>query len=225
MLNIAVVEDNDDLRGAMVAALEDQGHHVVGLDCAEAVSEQNAVLSIDLMVVDLNLPGEDGLSLSRRLRQVQPDIGIIMVTARSGLSDKTIGYESGADIYLTKPVSLDELGAAINALGRRLRPASPEATLVIDVHGLTLKSQQGGASLTAQEAAVLTSFVRAPDQRLEAWQLLEIFERTERASSRSAMNVAIFRLGKKLKQAGGSDRPFRAIRGWGYQLCERVTIV
>jgi len=226
MLNIAVVEDNDDLRHAIVDALNAEGHHVVGFDCAEALVEQSQILWIDLMVVDLNLPGEDGLALTRRIRAIQPQIGIIMVTARARTVDKQVGYESGADIYLTKPVALDELRAAIQALARRLAPSAVVSggVLTLDGRGLTLRGGLATLALSAPEAALLSAFSRAPDKRLETWQIMEILDRTERASSRSTLNVMIFRLSRKLRQTGSSDRPIRAIRGWGYQLCETLLL-
>ena len=225
MLNIAVVEDNDDLRAAIVGALIGQGHHVVGLDCAEALVEQSDALSIDLMVIDLNLPGEDGISLARRLRETQPEIGIIMVTARGRTVDKRIGYENGADIYLAKPVSLEELTAAIFALSRRLRrPRLLKTAILVDAHRLALNSPKGSQRLSAQEAALLAAFTRAPDHRLESWQIIEIFDQADRIPSRNAMNVMISRLAAKLRQAGASDRPIRAIRNWGYQLCEPIAL-
>ncbi|MFW2454814.1 response regulator transcription factor [Methyloversatilis discipulorum] len=124
-LNLLIVEDNDDLRDSLADALGTRGHHVVALDCAEAVPEQAELTRLDLAIVDLNLPGEDGLALAQRLREAQPGLGIIMLTARAQSSDKVAGYEHGADIYLTKPVSLQELAGAVQALGRRLKPAGP----------------------------------------------------------------------------------------------------
>jgi DNA-binding response OmpR family regulator len=225
MLNIAVVEDNDDLRGAIVGALVGQGHHVVGLDCAEALAEQRDALAIDLMVVDLNLPGEDGISLARRLRDTQPEIGIVMVTARGRAADKRIGYENGADIYLAKPVSLEELTAAISALSRRLRSARlPGMAMRVDARRLTLNGPAGMGRLSAQEAALLAAFARAPDHRLESWQIIEILDQADRVPSRNAMNVMMSRLAAKLRQAGASERPIRAIRNWGYQFCEPITL-
>lgn len=103
-LNILVIEDHDDLRELTVEVLNQQGHHAVGFPGAE---ELNDVFSgFDLLIVDLNLPGEDGLSLARRFRLALPDAGIVMVTAREQAADKVRGYESGADIYLTKPVRI-----------------------------------------------------------------------------------------------------------------------
>jgi len=121
-LNIVVVEDNEDLREAIVDVLAALGHRVLGLSCAEELGDEGAQAMIDLLVVDLNLPGEDGVSLSRRLRSTQPGLCILMMTARDTVRDKVAGYEAGADIYLTKPVSIEELSAAVQSLGRRLRP-------------------------------------------------------------------------------------------------------
>lgn len=225
MLSIAVVEDNDDLRTAIVNALSGEGHHVVGFDCAEAIAEQGQALRIDLVVVDLNLPGEDGLSLTRRLRVTNPDIGIIMMTARTRSDDKRIGYESGADIYLPKPVSLEELTAAILALSRRLRPAAPAPTgLVLDTVRLTLVGPQGKMSLSAPEAALLAAFARAQDHRLETWQITVVLEQGDRAPNRNALTVTMSRLSAKLRHCGGGAHPLRSIRNWGYQFCEPIIL-
>lgn len=225
LMNIAVIEDNDDLRSAIVSALSGEGHAVVGLDCAEAFTEQHQVLSIDLMVVDLNLPGEDGMSLARRIRRVQPEIGIVMVTARDRITDRTAGYENGADIYLTKPVSFEELRAAVQSLSRRLKPA-PQADreLSLEVRTLTLRGEFGSVGVSSQEAALLAAFARAPDGRLEAWQILEIFPHLEPSDGRGALRVMIFRLTRKLREVTGRPRPVQAIRNWGYQLLEPIRL-
>lgn len=225
LMNIAVIEDNDDLRSAIVGALSGEGHAVVGLDCAEAFTEQRQVLSIDLMVVDLNLPGEDGMSLARRIRRVQPEIGIVMVTARDRITDRTAGYENGADIYLTKPVSFEELRAAVQSLSRRLKPApQAETELSLEARTLTLRGELGSVGVSGQEAALLAAFARAPDGRLEAWQILEIFPRMEQSDGRGAIRVMIFRLTRKLTEVTGRQRPIRAIRNWGYQLAEPIRL-
>lgn len=198
---------------------------MVGFDCAEAIAEQGQALRIDLVVVDLNLPGEDGLSLTRRLRVTNPEIGIIMMTARTRTDDKRIGYESGADIYLAKPVSLDELAAAILALSRRLRPAVAAPTgLVLDTMRLTLGGPQGTLSLSAPEAALLAAFARAQDHRLETWQIIVVLEQGERAPNRNALNVTMSRLSAKVRQCGADAHPLRSIRNWGYQFCEPIVL-
>jgi two-component system, OmpR family, response regulator len=225
MLSIAVVEDNDDLRSAIVSALRTEGHRVVGVDCAESFIDACGGAPIDLMVVDLNLPGEDGLDLTRRMRSVQSDIGVVMLTARNKTDDRRLGYESGADIYLTKPVALEELGAAIRALSRRLGTRrSDAAAIVVDVRGLLLRSLEAEIALSAHEAAVLAAFLRAPDRRLETWQLTEMAGHGGDQPNRNALNVMLFRLGRKLRQVGAPERPVRSIRNWGYQLCGDIAL-
>ncbi|WP_295455743.1 helix-turn-helix domain-containing protein [uncultured Thiodictyon sp.] len=129
-LNIIVVEDHDDLREATVEALRGLGHAARGLTCAEALDAELRAAPADLLVLDLNLPGEDGISLARRMRVAWPAMGIIMVTVREQVRSKIEGYDSGADLYLTKPTSIGELEAAIGALARRLRAQAPTTSRV-----------------------------------------------------------------------------------------------
>jgi DNA-binding response OmpR family regulator len=219
-LNLLIVEDNDDLRDSLADALGTRGHHVVAVDCAEAVPEQAELTCLDLAIVDLNLPGEDGLALAQRLREAQPGLGIIMLTARAQSSDKVAGYEHGADIYLTKPVSLQELAGAVQALGRRLKPAGHDGGLRLDTRRLCLIGADGSVTaLKPQEAALLAAFVRAPQQRLEHWQIAGLLGMPDHDINKPALELHIVRLRKKLP--GGTDdcTPIKAIRGWGYQLC------
>lgn len=116
-LNILVVEDHDILREATVETLRQQGHQVTGIDCAEALDAEFGGVLFDVYVIDLRLPGEDGISLTRRLRLRQPGAGIILATARVLPQDREAGLVSGADIYLPKPLLPEDLLAAVAALG------------------------------------------------------------------------------------------------------------
>jgi len=223
-LNIVVVEDHDALREVTVEALCNMRHNAIGVDCAEALADEIGAFPIDLLVVDLNLPGEDGISLARRLRSVQPDVGIIMVTARNQISEKLSGYESGADLYLTKPTSLEELGAAVGALARRLkRSEQARPGFVLNRAGLVLQGPRDSVGLSAHEAAMLSALMRAPGNRLESWQLIELSGKEEEVSKHT-LEVRIVRLRKKLVQAGAADQPIKAVRGLGYQLCVKVML-
>jgi len=224
LLNIIVVEDHDALREVTVEALNAAGHHVIGLDSAEALTDSGAN-SVDLMVIDLNLPGEDGISLARRMRESQPEIGIIMLTARAQPADKMAGYLSGADIYLTKPTSVEELNSAIHALARRIKHTSRKAaTLTLDMEHLVLIGSKGQTHLTTHEAVILAAFIRASGHQLENWQLIELLEKSPAEYSKAALEVQIVRLRKKLVQAGAEEQPIKAIRQLGYQLCVKVVI-
>ena len=227
VLNIMVVEDHDALRDVTVEALAQRGHNVRGVDSAESLADEPGLFPIDLLVIDLNLPGEDGLSLAARIRAAQPDIGIIMVTARNQVRDRLAGYEGGADIYLTKPTSSEELIAAVRALTRRIRPEEPliSATLTLSLTTLTLHGTQAKVSLSSHEAGLLAAFVRAKEQQLETWQLIELTDKLVSENSKKALEVQIVRLRKKLQQAGAAEPTIKAIRGQGYRLCLKITLI
>lgn len=143
------------------------GHHAVGVDCAEALDDEIGAFPVDLLVIDLNLPGEDGISLARRLRAAQPGIGIIMVTSRNQISEKLSGYESGADLYLTKPTSVEELGAAVQALARRMkRHQQSQPDFLLNFGALFLQGPQDGVSLSAQKPRCCQS---SPVRRAAGW--------------------------------------------------------
>lgn len=225
-LNIVVVEDNQDLRLTIVDVLKREGHRVVGVDSAESVPEILAIGLIDLMVIDLNLPGEDGLSLTRRLRKSNPNIGVIVATARAHPDQKVEGYESGADIYLTKPLSLSELIAAVNAIARRLRVADgkedmpAQELLLLNVSQLSLVGPTGiPVSLSAAEAALLSGFCFASGSRLEKWQILFLLKRENAQDQLAAVELMFVRLRKKIKSTGIEQPSIKVIRNWGYQLC------
>lgn len=219
-LNILVIEDHDDLREVTVAALGNLGHRARGVDCAEAMDEALVEFRADILLLDLNLPGENGLSIARRIRAAQPDMGIIMVTARDEARDIMSGYGSGADIYVTKPVSPAELGAAIQALARRIRPHDPgPAPLVLNTQSLQLVSTAGNVDVSSAEATLLSVLAMSNDHRLETWQLLELLGKPVDDPEKRALAVQIVRLRKKFAQIGVPEPTIKAIRGSGYQLC------
>jgi len=229
-LNIIVVEDHDDLRDSLVELLQDKGHHTIGLSCAEDMDDKVGKVSIDLLIVDLNLPGEDGYSLTRRFRAAQPKAGIIMVTARHKLADKVQGYESGADIYLPKPVDPEELLAAVNAVARKLPSqqgqTANEAHAALTLHALAMKLEGplGVEKLNDNEVVIVSALARAPGQRLEAWQLLQTLGQSMDDSSKSSLEVRIVRLRKKMVQVGAEKGCISNVRNVGYQLCTPVAI-
>jgi DNA-binding response OmpR family regulator len=220
-LSIVLVEDNDDLRELTADALRAEGHRVVALTCAEELEDQARGVSADVFLIDLNLPGEDGFSLSRRIRQVHPLVGIIIISARSDLQDKVVGYDSGADLYLPKPVPFAELSAALKSFARR-RQAQQEDT-VMPMGGLRLQKRElhgplASVRLTPAEETLLTAFARAPSGRLENWQLIELFGMDSADLSKTGLEVRITRLRKKLGQAGAEGLCLESVRNIGYQL-------
>jgi DNA-binding response OmpR family regulator len=225
-ISILLVEDHDDLREATVSELADAGYRVSGVDSGDAMDECLASFTPDIVLLDLNLPGEDGLSIARRLRAAHPRLGIIMVTARGSTKDVARGYGTGADIYLAKPVEPEALEAAIQALWRRLAPPVPAASgLVLDLLALRLQGPAGSVGVSLAEATQLAALARAREQRLETWQLLELTGKEAGEQEMKALAVQIVRLRKKLEAAGADGDALKAIRGLGYQLCLPLTLV
>ena len=227
---MVVVEDHDDLRDSLVELLQHLGHQVQGLSCAEDLDDALRSGPVDVLVVDLNLPGEDGYSLTRRFRAAHPQSGIIMVTAQHKISDKVQGYESGADIYLPKPVDPEELLAAVAAVSRKLPAqvalAASRTTSALTLRVMTLKVEGplGEERLSDGDVAVITALARAPAQRLELWQLLQILGLSMDEASKSSLEVRIVRLRKKLMAVGADKDCISNIRNVGYQLCVPVEI-
>ena len=225
-LNIVIVEDNNDLRTLLSQALRKDGHQVTALACAEELEDQAGSDHADAFLIDINLPGEDGLSLATRIRKIHPLVGIIILSARSALDDKLSGYDCGADIYLTKPVSLPELSAALRSFARR-RVATLKhlTTQELTLNKLELQGQQTTVKLTAQEAVVLTALARAPAGRLETWQIAELLDAEVDESFKASLAVRMVRLRKKLTDAGAEGLVIESLRNVGYQLTTHIQIL
>ena len=220
-LKILVVEDNDELRDATLTFLQSQGHYVRGVAMEEDINDVTGGFVPDVYVIDLNLPDEDGLSLTRRLRASHPNVGIVITTARTKIGEKVAGYESGADLYLSKPVHPQELMAGVAALGKRLRTANTtNHALVLQLSRLSLTGPDAVVELTASDVQILCALVRAPGQSLERWQLGEIISASnDNAPSTASMEMRIARLRKKLASAGAPQPCIKAMHKVGYTLC------
>ncbi len=225
MLNIVLVEDHKDLRESLVEVMTSEGHHATAFNSAEALWTGCSLRNVDIVVLDLNLPGEDGISVARRLRAEYPAVGIVMLTARSAPDDRRVGYETGADIYLTKPSSIPELTSSILALARRLQQNRPaHKALVLDMVTLALSGPEGTIALSASEAELLAAFARAANNRLKINEIANMALQDGQVS-KAAIEVRIVRLRKKLSTAGALGQPINVVRNYGYQLSARIDIV
>ena len=219
MLKIVLIEDNDDLRFLTCANLQKRGHEVVGLTCAEELVD-SALSDIDVFIFDLNLPGEDGISLTKRVRAVHPDVPIAIMTARSHSNDAVEGYESGADAYLRKPVTMDELAACIEGLCRKRKGARPH----LELNRQLLSGSLGSIRLSAVECALLTAFARSPNKVLEFWQISQIVETDPEKINKLNLAVRMDRLRKKITEAGCLGVPIESMRLLGYKISFEVNI-
>jgi two-component system, OmpR family, response regulator len=224
---ILLVEDDADIRGMLADLLTREGWKV--LQARDAI-EMNALLSLhqpDLAVLDINLPGEDGLSICKRL-SADTDLSILMLTARSEDIDRIIGLEIGADDYMGKPFHPRELVARIKALLRRSSKQSKAfaastsiqiAGLVIDIDGRNVHNQNGQAlQLSGAEFELLCVLAEAKGRVLSRDFLLDrIHGRSANPFDRS-IDVLVSRLRKKIDR--GSQTLIESVRNSGYVLRE-----
>jgi DNA-binding response OmpR family regulator len=229
-LNIVVVEDHNALREALVEMFLHHGHRALGVADAEALDDEAGREPIDVLVIDLNLPGEDGLSLTRRVREAHPDVLIILCTARTAVEDRVAGYHHGADVYLTKPVAPAELLAAAQMASRRRVAArlADSRSLVLEFHALRVTLTQGEAAcrsiaVTRDEATLLAAFSRAAGAQLSTWQITELLGGDPESINKAALETRIHRLRQKLRELLPDHECLRALRGHGYMLCVPLT--
>jgi DNA-binding response OmpR family regulator len=224
-LKIVVLEDHDELRDLTVAALAKAGHDAQGAYDAEELDTILAERSVDLLIVDLNLPGEQGLSVVTRLKACSPHLFIIVMTALGALQDRVKGYDHGADLYLCKPVSEPELLSAVANMARRLASTQPaEQALVLHTRTFELVGEQR-ALLTDTEVKLLAALAQAMDRSVPSYRLLELTGREVDARSKASLEVQMVKLRKKIAQAGYAAPSIRAIKNDGYRLMCSVRLV
>jgi len=230
---ILVVDDDRELREQVSGYLAEHGYDVISAADAKAMDEHLANGAVDLLILDVMLPGEGGLSICQRLRRGGGP-AIIMVSAMGEEIDRVLGLELGADDYLPKPCSPRELLARVRAVLRRReeRDARPgrEAGgnvyrflgFTLDVVRRQLKSPNGAAILlTAGEFSLLSAFLEHPGRILSRDQLIEMARGGEPDVFDRAIDVQISRLRRKLKSDDDRD-VIRTYRGAGYLFDAKV---
>lgn len=224
---ILVVDDDKRLRELLQRYLGEQGFSVHTAENGEALDRLIGRETFDLIILDLMLPGEDGLSLCRRLRSNDPNQPIIMLTAKGDEIDRIVGLEMGADDYLPKPFNPRELVARMQAVLRRHTPAVPgaptgEDRLVtfgkIEVNLATRELFREGESmpLTTGEFAVLKSLLDHPRQPLSRDRLMSLSRGREYGPFDRAIDVQISRLRKLVEPDPGKPRYLQTVWGFGY---------
>ena len=225
-LNIVVVEDHISLQELLVSHLSDSGYSAVGVSSAEELDDYLLASKADILVLDINLPGENGISIANRLSLANSALRIVMLTAKSAERDKLQGYANGADIYLTKPVSPSELLAAIGSLQRRIKQAVPAASLLLDCQKRQLLSSLSGAmvELSLNELTLLKALAVAPGQKLDYWRLLDLLGKAVDEKSKAALGVQIHRLNVKLLPLTDGEACIKSNFKEGYQLAVSINI-
>lgn len=220
-MRVSVVEDDVDLCSALADSLALDGHDVQSFHSTEAFQASGSETQIDAAIVDINLPGVGGLELTAVLRHRHPNIGIVILSARVAIEDRTLGFASGADIYITKPASMDELRHALNVINRRkVRKESQDSTGVLSVRTKDLRISIGSrqSGVTKSEVAVLVAFARAEAHTLEVWQLMEALGIDPDQGDKAAIELRVSRLRAKIKAISDLEQPIQSIRNVGYKL-------
>ncbi|HVY04894.1 MAG TPA: response regulator [Burkholderiales bacterium] len=235
--HVLVVDDDADLRRMVAEYLGDYDLRVTGAADGAAMREAMSREAIDLVLLDLKLNSEDGMTLARELRETS-SVPIVILTGRKDDVDRIMGLELGADDYLTKPFNLRELLARIRAILRRTQahPAMHAegrasrafrfAGWELDLRSRRLTSNEGDrVELTHAEFALLAAFLGAPERILSREQLLELSRGNDDNVFDRSIDVQILRLRRKIETDPSRPKLIRTERGAGYFFNAKVEIV
>jgi DNA-binding response OmpR family regulator len=235
--HVLVVDDDDAIRDLVTQYLTQNDFRVTAVATGGEMTQVLGSDAIDLIVLDLRLPGEDGLHLARKLRE-SSKIPIIMVTGRMEEADRVMGLELGADDYITKPFSPRELLARIRSVLRRSQMAEPApgrdeslrayrfAGWELNVRLRRLTSPQGSrVDLTNGEFSLLSALLSAPERVLTRDQLLELSRVHSTEVYDRSIDVQILRLRRKIEVDPADPQLIKTERGAGYSFCTSVKVV
>ena len=224
---ILVVDDDADLRWMVNKYLSKHEYSVTLAEDGEKMREALERESFDLAILDINLPGEDGLSLARYLRG-NHDIGIIMLSAAAEVFDRIVGLEMGADDYVTKPFEPRELLARVKSVLRRVQNTVEtnvdgatklvkfgEFSLDLDAHQL-LDQENLAVSLTSMEFDLLKAFAENPNKVLSRDQLLNLSHNRDWDPFDRSIDIRITRLRRKIEKEPSRPQIIKTVRGAGY---------
>jgi two-component system phosphate regulon response regulator OmpR len=228
--HVMIVDDDPDLRDTLHEYFEAQGFHVSSVADGHGMRRVLKDGPADLVIMDLHLPGEDGLTLTRELRAKGP-VGIIMLTGSGDTVDRIVGLEMGADDYLAKPVDMRELLARVKSVLRRTQqtpdtPVEPAAepgkrvrmgTCTLDLAAHRLFDATGNEiTLTSMEFDLLKAFAQHPNRVLSREQLLDLAHNRDGDVFDRSIDVRITRIRKKIEVDAEKPQVLKTVRGAGY---------
>jgi DNA-binding response OmpR family regulator len=232
--SIAIVEDDSILREELGHFLESHGHVVHELVSGTGLDDLFEQTTVDIVILDLNLPGQSGFEIAQCYRQAYPELGIVILSARTTAVDRISSYEQGADIYIPKPCPPGELLAAINSLSRRVKTKPLPSTWQLDPVRHMLSNVLGTLSvqLLAMESHIVERLARAPKHQISIEDLCVLIAESgpngesSDVLTKRALENKISRLRKKFAlHAKNEASLIRSIRGEGYQLCIPVHVL
>ena len=251
VIRIALVDDEEDIREMLEEYLTSQGFECrVACDAKEG-RQLLVEWSPHLMVLDITMPGEDGLSLARHVREHYPNVGVVMLTASAEVVSRIVGLEVGADDYITKPCDLRELLARIKSVLRRMSPVEVESErtnsrpssesqlaqavaaetvnqvrfgrCVLDIESHSLHADDGEVvPLTSMEYDLLKAFADHPNRVLSRDQLLDMAHNRDWEPFDRSIDIRISRLRRKIELDPSKPQVIKTLRGAGYMYIPRA---
>jgi two-component system response regulator MtrA len=228
MTKVLVIEDNANLAFGLTRSLESEGYEVEAAEDGNRGLELARTCGADLVVLDLMLPGIDGYSLLRQLREKGSDVPVLILTARSEEADKVVGFRLGADDYVTKPFGLSELLARVEAILRRARGGDHRddekaaierfGDVTINVAARSVTKGTDGVSLTPKEFDLLLALIRRRGAVVSRLQLLkEVWGHQAEVMTRT-VDIHIAELRRKLEDDPATPRHILTVWKAGYRL-------
>ena len=217
-MHVLIVDDDRAIRDSLERALSLDGYDVAVAPDGLSALRQVQAREPDVIVLDVMMPGVDGLALLRRLRGDGIDVPVLLLTARDGVDDRVRGLDVGADDYLVKPFAMDELRARMRALLRRTAPAGDQcrrfADLTMDLATLQVHRGERLVELTRTEFELLAAFMDNPNRVLTR-DVLQVRVWGSDLATSNTVEVYVGYLRRKL-EAGGEPRLLHTARGFGY---------
>ncbi len=218
-MRVLAIEDDIILGRALQDFLVEQGYAVDWLQSGEQAPAAISSQAYDVVLLDLNLPGIDGLEVLRRLRAQGQDVPVLILTARDNLDDRVAGLDAGADDYVAKPFELRELAARVRALARR-RAGVTQSNLEVgplsfDMAGREVRVAGRRLALSVRELSVLEMLMAKPGKIVTKRQIVNSLSAWDADFSENAVEVYVYRLRKRLE---GSGALIQTVRGFGYLL-------
>lgn len=232
---VLVIEDDAAIRRGLVDALRFESYHVFEAATAKDGVESALSVDCDLILLDLRLPGGDGLSVLKQVRASKPTLPVIILTARGDEADRIAGLRLGADDYVVKPFSVKELMARIAAVLRRsparpldiTRIAFPDVKMEVDLLRRELRFDSGSrAELSETEVDFLRYLAANPSRAISRDELLRhVWHIEPRGSDTRTVDMHVARLREKMCDNGAEPRLLLTVRGKGYMFSANAVIV
>jgi two-component system OmpR family response regulator len=221
-LRIVIVEDNDELCAILVAGLRHFKHEVRGVGDGRALDAALREAPADVVILDIGLPGEDGIEIARRLRQ-GCNCGIVMLTARGRVDDRVLSYGIGADLYFVKPVDMRELDAALRSLGRRMFGTPPSAWRFNSRTSRLFTPGDREIPLTALECIVIRKLMETPGDNVSRKDIFAALDQPDDQYADKRLEALISRLRSKVRRSDpGFELPVCARHNIGYAFLAEV---